>query len=165
MRVAPTILLTMVLLVLIACGGGAAPEDPSQETATTGPTAAADLETGQTALGIGREVEGVEITIDQCVWSQPDGGGDQEINVTFSLNNDSGEQLFTTYRLQNSSGTIYKKAGVGGDLTVNDGESGSRTLTTDKFPAGSEDIDLIVSIERFQDRTHETVPVGQCAGP
>jgi hypothetical protein len=48
---------------------------------------------------------------------------------------------------------------------VNDGESGARTLITDKFGVGSEDINLVVSIERFQDRTHETVPVGQCTGP
>ena len=165
MWVMPLTLLTISALFLMACAGSAAPASPTQDTSTTTPTTANELRTGQTAMGIERDLEGIDIRIDECAWSQPDGGGDPEINVTFTLNNSSGEQLFTTYRLQNSSGTIYKKAGVGGDLTVNNGEPGARTLTTDKFDVGSEDIDLVVSIERFQDRTHETVPVGQCTGP
>ena len=155
----------LVVISISACSNSASPTSQTPGTPVSTQDSADTLGAGQTAFGIGRELEGIDITIDECVWQQPSGGGDPEINVTFTLNNASGEQLFTTYRLQNSSGTIYKKAGVGGDLTVNDGESGARTLTTDKFDVGSEDLDLIVSIERFQDRTHETVPVGQCTGP
>ncbi len=153
-----------VIMLLAACGGVAA-TTPAEESPTPTPTSDNPTGAGQTAFGIGRELEGVDIAIDECAWTQPDGGGDPELNVTFTLDNASGELLFVTYRLQNSSGTIYKQAGAAGDLTVTDKESGSRTMSTDKFDVGSTDIDLIVSIERFQDRTHETIPLGECSGP
>ena len=165
MQVGTWALVALAVMLLMACGGAAAPAPQPLETLEPTTTSEVTLKTGHTAMGIGRELEGVEITIDQCAWTKPEGGGDPEISVSFMLNNRSGEQIFTTYRLQNSSGTFYKKAGVGGDLTVNDGESGARTLTTDKFEVGSEDIDLIVSIERFQDRTHQTIPLGECTPP
>ena len=156
--------LVAVIMLLAACGGAAA-TTPAEEVPTPTPTSDNPTGAGQTAFGIGRELEGVDITIDECAWTQPDGGGDPELNVAFTLDNASGELLFVTYRLQNSSGTIYKQAGAAGDLTVTDKESGSRTMSTDKFDVGSTDIDLIVSIERFQDRTHETIPLGECSGP
>ena len=48
---------------------------------------------------------------------------------------------------------------------VADGRAVSRTQSTAKFPAGAEDLNLIVSIERFQDRTYETKPLDQCTQP
>ena len=84
MWVIPLTILTISALFLMACAGSAAPGLPKQDTSTTTPTTANELRTGQTAMGIERELEGIDIKIDECAWSQPDGGGDPEINVTFT---------------------------------------------------------------------------------
>ena len=118
---------------------------------------------GQTAFGIGRELEGVDIAVDECAWTQPDGGGDPELNVTFTLDNDSRRAAIHHLQAPEQFRDYYR-AGAAGDLTVNDKDSGTRTMSTDKFDVGSTDIDLIVSIERFQDRTHETISLEKCSG-
>ena len=78
------------------------------------------------------------------------------LNLTFSVVNNSKKQAWTTFRVMNSTGTMYRPGGTGSELTVNLGETGSKTIFTDKYDVGSDDLTLIVSARQLGE-THRVV--------
>ena len=163
-------------LLVVACGNSspAVPEDasntPSAGAVDGTPTLTPRSETG----GLGQVMrpstpgEVVAGIIDSCTWEPPESGGPVELNLSFTIVNNSKKSVWTTFRVQDSSGTMYRPGGTASEVTVNVGEMGSRTIHTDKFPVGAEDLQLIISARQLGERhrrVKETVPLGQCAQP
>ena len=106
----------------------------------------------------------LDITINSCAWEAAEAGGPVELNVSFTVLNNAQESLFATYLVRDSTnpGLFYKPSGFDSSLTVYTGETGERTLRTDKFPVGSETLQLVIAGQR---RTTENVPLNQCVQP
>ena len=94
----------------------------------------------------GTVVQGI---IDSCTWKASAAGGPVEVNLSFTVVNNSKQAVWTTFRIQDSSGTMYRPAGRASEISVEVGESESRTIHTGKFPEGAEDLDLIISARQL----------------
>ena len=161
-------------VLFVACGGSA----PAASDATTGPEAPVSTEVGAVARsetgGLGQVMEKaksgeiVSVVIDQCSWGPPEGGGTDGLNLTFSVINNSKKIAWTTFRVMNSSGAMYRPGGTGSELTVQIGETGSKSIHTDKFDLGAGDLKLIVSSRQLGERhrvVKEEVPLDNCTQP
>jgi len=84
------------------------------------------------------------------------------LNLTFTIVNNAVESLFATYRVQNSKGSLFRPKGSGSSITIYTQKSDSRTLHTDKFPSGSEDLELVIAGQR---RTTDIIPLESCTTP
>ena len=132
-------------LFVVGCGSSSlsAPKDAS-DSGSPGAVDATPTPRSETG-GIGQILresppkEVVEGIIDSCTWEPGAVGGPVELNLRESR---------TTFRLQNSSGTMYRPGGRASEISVNVGGRESRTIHTAKFPLGAEDVDLIVSCMR-----------------
>jgi hypothetical protein len=164
MRALMSVVASTALMFAAACGGSAS------GTAAT-PTADADATPGVRAgaglSGFGggeRAPLGMVITIDSCTWEPREAGGPVQLNVAFSVLNLESVQRYARYRVQNSTGTIFRDTGSRSDssITVKGGDTVSRTFHTTKFPVGSQDLSLV-----FTDagRKSLTVPLDQCTQP
>ena len=162
MRALMSVVASTALMFAAACGGSAS------GTAAT-PTADADATPGVRAgaglSGFGggeRAPLGMVITIDSCTWEPEEAGGAVQFSVAFTLLNEGSAQRFIRFRVQNTSGTLYRPKGADLGLTLNPGETGSRTLKTTNFPVGSQDLSLV-----FSDfgRQSQTVPLDHCTQP
>ena len=164
----------VMAMLLVACGGSA----PAASDATMGPEALASTEVGAMARsetgGLGQIMEKaqsgeiVSVVIDDCSWGPPEGGGTDGLNLTFSVINNSKKIAWTTFRVMNGSGTMYRPGGTGSELTVQIGETGSRTIHTDKFDLGAGDLKLIVSSRQLGEQhrvVKEEVPLDNCTQP
>ena len=80
------------------------------------------------------------------------------LNLTFTIVNNAVESLFATYRVQNSKGSLFRPKGI----TIYTKKSDRRTLHTDKFPVGSEDLVLVIAGQR---RTTDIIPLESCTTP
>ena len=68
----------------------------------------------------------------------------------------------------NSSGAMYRPGGTGSELTVQIGETDSKSIHTDKFDLGAGDLKLIVSSRQLGERhrvVKEEVPLDNCTQP
>ena len=161
-------------MLLVACGGSA----PAASDATKGSEASASTEVGAMARsetgGLGQIMEKaqsgeiVSVVIDDCSWGPPKGGGADGLNLTFSVINNSKKIAWTTFRVMNASGTMYRPGGTGSELTVQIGETSSKTIHTDKFDLGAGDLKLIVSSRQLGERhrvVKEEVPLDNCIQP
>ena len=162
MRAMTILLVSAAIIFAAACGGSA----PSVGTTPTGEgEATPGLRAGAGLSGFGGGVRapiGVAITIDSCIWEPEEAGGPVQLTVAFTLLNEGSGQRFIRFRVQNTTGTIYRQKGANLGLTIKPGETGSRTLHTTNFPVGSQDLSLV-----FSDfgRQSETVPLDQCTQP
>ena len=167
----------LVVLLAAACGGTAPAAAPAAEAtqppaaeAASGGSPEARSETG----GVGQVLEKakagevVSAVIDSCTWEPAEAGGPVGLNLTFSVVNNSKKQAWTTFRIMNSTGTMYRPGGTGSELTVDVGETGSKAIFTDKYDVGSDDLTLIVSARQLGE-THrvvkEEVPLDNCTQP
>ena len=167
----------LVVLLAAACGGTAPAAEPVAEATQAPATEAASgggTEARSETGGLGQMLEKaktgevVEAVIDSCTWGPEEAGGPVGLNMTFSVVNNSKKQAWTTFRVMNSTGTMYRPGGTGSELTVNIGEKGSKTIFTDKYDVGSDDLTLIVSARQLGE-THrvvkEEIPLDNCTGP
>ena len=163
--------MTCAIAFVLACGAGDAQLNPGGDAAdavtTTAPQTAGSTPgvregAGQTTLGRGRAPSGLDITITGCAWEPGEAGASGELSVTFSVRNEENVLRFASFRVQNSSGTIYRPSGTASSISVSARGTAERSLHTDKFPAGSEDLVLVVSDAR---RDSESFPLGQCTTP
>ena len=138
-------------------GGGATPDAPRLKITPGTPRARAG-ETGQRV----RPPSELEVTIDSCTWEPAEAGGPVELNLRFTVQNNAHESLFATYRVQNSTGTIFRPKGFDSSMTVYTGKSDGRTLHTGKFEVGAGDLELVIAGQR---RTTHIVPIDQCTQP
>ena len=160
--------MTCAIAFVLACGAGDPQPNPGGDGAgsvpaatpnTAGSTPGVREGAGQTALGRGRSPSGLDITITACAWEVWASG---ELSVTFSVRNEENVQRFASFRVQNSSGIIYRPPATASSIFVSARGKVERSLRTDKFPGGSEDLVLIVSDAR---RTSESFPLDQCTNP
>ena len=157
-----TMLLASAAIIFgVACGDsepgvGASPTAEGNATPGLRPGA------GMSGFGRERKPSGLVITIDSCTWKPAEADGPIQLNVVFTVLNEESVLRFANYRVQNTTGTIYRPTGVDSDITVNAGETDSRTLQTAKFAVGAQDLSLV-----FSDfgRPSQTVPLDQCARP
>ena len=165
------ILLTAAMAVLVmACGGSASPEGESASgsAANAGNAPQLQITPGQPRADAGETGERVrppselDITIDNCTWEPVEAGGPVELNLTFSITNNAPESLFATYRVQDGKGNIFRPKGFDSSITIYTKESDSRTLNTDKFEAGSTDLELVIAGQR---RTTDIIPLENCTQP
>ena len=143
--------LAVATLFVVACGSSS-PAAPADSGDTVAPAASDPKPTARSETGgVGQLLERAETgevlaaIIDSCTWEPVETGGPVELNLSFSVVNNSKKSVWSTFRVQNSSGKMYRPGGTASELTVNIGETGSRTIHTDKFPVGSEDLRLIIS--------------------
>ena len=168
---------TVAAMLLVACGGSA-PAASEAPDAATGPEAPASTEVSAMARsetgGLGQIMEKaqsgeiVSVVIDDCSWGLPEGGGTDGLNLTFSVINNSKKIAWTTFRVMNGSGAMYRPGGTGSELTVQIGETGSETIHTDKFDLGAGDLKLIVSSRQLGEQhrvVKEEVPLDNCTQP
>ena len=166
--------LAVATLFLVSCGNSspAAPSDTRGAVAPAAPDVkpTARSETG----GVGQLLEPAEagevvaVIIDSCTWEPVEAGGPVELNLSFSVVNNSKKSIWSTFRVQNSSGKMYRPGGTASELTVNIGETGSRTIHTGKFPVGSEDLRLIISGRQLGEVhrvVKEEVALDKCTQP
>ena len=171
------VLVILAALLVTACGGSA-PAEPSGSDATAAPESQAssqgNVEARSETGGVGQVLEKakageiVSVVIESCSWGPPEGGGANGLNLTFSVINNSKKIAWTTFRVMNSSGTMYRPGGTGSELTVQVGETGNKTLQTDKFEVGADDLNLIVSSRQLGEQhrvVKEEVPLNNCTGP
>ena len=163
--------LACAIAFALACGAGDAQPNPGGNGAgavpTVGPQARASTPgvregAGQTALGRGRSPSGLDITITACAWEPGEAGGSSDLSVTFSVRNEENVLRFASFRIQNSSGITFRPPGTASSISVSARGTAERSLRTDKFPARSEDLVLVVSDAR---RTSESIPLDQCTKP
>ncbi len=158
-------------LFVVGCGSSSlsAPKDAS-DSGSPGAVDATPTPRSETG-GIGQILresppkEVVEGIIDSCTWEPGAVGGPVELNLSFTVVNNSKQEVWTTFRLQNSSGTMYRPGGRASEISVNVGGRESRTIHTAKFPLGAEDVDLIVSARQLgksQRVIKEVIPLDQC---
>ena len=170
MRGMALFLIVVASAFLGACGGAAA-EPGSQNSAgvgaateaprlqiTPGTPRARAGETGQRV----RPPSELVVTIDSCTWESVEPGGPVELNLSFNVKNNAHESLYATYRVQNSTGTLFRPKGFESSMTVYTGESDGRTLHTGKFEVGADDLELVIAGQR---RTTDVVPLNQCSQP
>ena len=162
--------LAATAVVGAACGGAAAqpsaqdsavasaPREQQSVKITPGSPRADAGETGQRL----RPPSELDVTIDSCTWEPVEAGGPVELNLTFTIENNAAESLFATYRVQNSKGTLFRPKGFDSSITIYTKKSDGRTLHTDKFPAGSEDLELVIAGQR---RTTDITPLDSCTTP
>ena len=103
--------------------------------------------------------------IDSCTWEATAAGGPVELNVSFTVANKSKQDVWTTFRIQDSSGTMYRPAGRASEISVDVGAKESRSIHTGKFEVGAQDVDLIISARQLgqtQRVIKEIVPLDQC---
>lgn len=170
-----TILLASTALIFAAACGSSAPgaaATPTQDVnATPGVQQGGNLPKAReqvyqfTTGRVGdRAAFGRVVTIDSCTWEPREAGGPVQLNVAFSVLNLESVQRYARYRVQNSTGTIFRDTGSRSDssITVKGGDTVSRTFHTTKFPVGSQDLSLV-----FTDagRKSLTVPLDQCTQP
>ena len=154
---------------LTACGG--ASSDTKQEEGAAAPVAggvqitpaaprASGGETGQRV----RPPSELDITIDSCTWEPEEPGGPIGLKVSFTVVNNAPENLFATFliRDQINPGLFYKPPGSKSALPVETKQTDSRSLFTDKFPVGSETLNLVIAGQR---RTTENIPLENCTQP
>ena len=103
------------------------------------------------------------ISIDSCVWETEEADGWEALNIAFTVFNESGNQLFANYQVQKSGGKLYEFGQSASGIALVDGDTTSHTLQTTEFPAGTRDIELIISIDGFQDRANYTISLDRCA--
>ena len=162
-----------IFAVFVAACGGAASGPNEQESAGAGTSgvaggvqitpAAPRITAGETGQRV-RPPSELDITIDSCTWAPSEPGGPVELNVSFTVVNDAPESLFATFliRDQINPGLFYKPPGSKSALTVYTKETDSRTFHTDKFPVGSETLNLVIAGQR---RTTENIPLDNCTQP
>ena len=158
-----TMLLASTALIVAAACGGSAPGDAATPTVDPNTTPGVRAGAGLSGFGGGERAPiGVVITIDSCPWEPEESGGPVQLTVAFTLLNEGSGQRFIRFRVQNTTGTIYRQKGANLGVTINPGETGSRTLHTTNFPVGSQDLSLV-----FSDfgRQSETVLLDQCTQP
>ena len=160
-----TFLLPLAAILMVACGSSA-PAVPADTSNSVAPVTAA----GRSLKALAGKI--LETTVDSCTWESSEAGGQVELNVSFSVVNKSEEPIMTTFRVQNSSGTIYRRGGTASDIFVNPGETGNGTIQTGKFPVDAKDLSLIISkrgrpaAKGIPDRIfNEVVPLDQCTQP
>jgi hypothetical protein len=103
------------------------------------------------------------ISLDSCAWETEEADGWEALNIAFTVFNESGNQLFATYQVQKSGGKVYEFGQSASGIALVDGDTTSHTLQTTEFPAGTRDIELIISIDGFQDRANYTISLDRCA--
>ena len=155
---------TSCIAAALGCGGSAAPDTSAREASaaatqlpSVGATAGVREGAGQTARGRGRAASGLEVVIDSCGWEEGD-----DLQLQFTIENTEDVLRFGNFRLQSSTGTIYRPPGVKSDISVPPGETRQYRANTDKFPRGSVDLSLVVSDAR---RESHTESLGTCAHP
>lgn len=156
------LLASTALLFAAACGGSAA---GTAATPTLDANVTPGVRAGAGLSGFGgaeRAPLGMMITIDSCIWEPEEEGGPIQLNLAFTLLNEGSVQRFIRFRVQDTSGTIDRGKGANLGITVNPGETGSRTFRTAKFPVGAQDLTLILS---DFGRQSQTVPLDQCTQP
>ena len=172
MRSVSALLLIILSAALVGACGGTAPSDEDNGSSgeagsreapklliTPGSPRARAGETGQRV----RPPSELEITIDSCTWQAVETGGPVVLNVTFSIQNNAPESLYATYRVQNQARTtFFRPKGFEQSITIYTKESDSRTLNTDKFEVGSDDLELVIAGQR---RTTDIVPLDNCTQP
>lgn len=167
------LLLRLAVAATFAVGCGSSSPSVPGDAGSSGSPGAVDptptlrSETG----GIGQILhdaapkEVVEGIIDSCTWEPSAAGGPVELNLSFTVVNNSKQAVWTTFRMQNSSGTMYRPAGRASEISVDVGGRESRTIHTGKFPVGAEDVELIISarqLGKVQRVLKEVVPLDQC---
>ena len=173
--------MTMLLLQLavaasIGVGCGSSSLSAPEDAGNSGSPGAVDVtptprsETG----GIGQILrpappgEVVEGIIDSCTWEPSAVGGPVELNLSFTVINNSKQGVWTTFRMENSDGIMYRPGGRASEISVDVGGTESRTIHTAKFPIGAEDLDLIISARQLgksQRVVKEIIPLDQCIRP
>ena len=159
-----TLLLTVATVCLsaaLACGGNAvpvddegAPQTPVAASATVDASAGIGDEAGQPTRGRGRAESGLEVVILTCGWVDGD-----DLRLEFSIENTEDELRFGNFRLQNTTGSIYRPPGVKSDISIPTAETREYSVNTDTFPRGPGDVSLVVSDGR---RESHTVPLEKC---
>lgn len=166
-----------LLLVLIglaavsfgACGGAASETNQTDGAAVPVPggvqitPAKPRISGGETGQRV-RPDSQLDITIDSCLWEPVEPGGPVGIKVSFTVTNNAPENLFATFliRDQIDPGLFYKPPGSGSALLVETKKTDSRTFFTDKFPVGSETLNLVIAGQR---RTTDNIALGNCIKP
>ena len=162
-----------ILAVSLAACGGTASGPNEQESAvaeSSGGAGAVQITPAKPRITAGetgqrvRPPSELDITIDSCTWEPSEPGGPMELNVSFTVVNNAPENLFATFliRDQIDPGLFYKPPGSKSALSVNTKETANRTFHTDKFPVGSETLNLVIAGQR---RTTENIPLENCTQP
>ena len=165
-------MLIILVAALVGACGGAAPSDGDNGASgeaetreapklliTPGSPRARAGETGQRV----RPPSELEITIDSCTWEPMAAGGPVELNLSFTIRNNAPESLYATYRVQDKARTtFFRPKGFDQSITIYTKESDSRTLNTDKFEVGADDLELVIAGQR---RTTDIVPLDNCTQP
>ena len=164
------LLVTLIMTLAGACSSSSASQDEQSDGTAGGTVSAPQLgitpgtprsragETGQRV----RPPSELVVTIDNCTWEPVEAGGPVELNLTFTIQNNAPESLFSTYRVQNSTGSIFRPKGFDSSITIYTKESDGRTLHTDKFEVGATDLELVIAGQR---RTTDKIPLDNCTGP
>ena len=105
------------------------------------------------------------IPIDGCAWETEEADGWEALNIAFSVFNGSGDQLFANYQVQKSGNGLAELGELASATALADGQTASLTIQTTEFHAGTKDLELMVSIDGFQDRAHYTIPLDRCSDP
>ena len=158
-----TLLLSSTAVIFAAACGGSAPGAAATPVVDADTTPGVRPGAGLSGFGGAERAHiGVVIKIDSCTWEPEEAGEPVQLNVAFTVLNEGSDQRFIRFRVQNTSGTIYRPKGANLGLTISSGETGSRTLHTTNFPVGSQDLSLV-----FSDfgRQSLTVPLDQCTQP
>ncbi len=172
MRSVSALLLIILVVALVGACGGTAPSDEDKGASgeaesreapklliTPGSPRARAGETGQRV----RPPSELEVTIDSCTWQPVESGGPVVLNLTFSIHNNAPESLYATYRVQNQARTtFFRPKAFEQSITIYTKESDSRTLDTDKFEVGADDLELVIAGQR---RTTDIVPLDNCTQP
>ena len=102
-----------------------------------------------------------DITIENCTWEPMETGGPIELNLTFSITNNTSKSLSTRYWIQDSKGNIFSPKSVGEHA-----DQHRRTLNTNKFKAGATDLKLELELMMVNgERTTEVIPLENCTQP
>ena len=164
----PIALMSVLAVLIMACGGSSSAETESTGSAGAGSAPQLQLtpatpraDAGETGERV-RPPSELDITIDNCTWEPVEAGGPVELNLTFSITNNAPESLFATYRVQDSKGNIFRPKGFESSITIYTKESDGRTLNTDKFEVGATDLELVIAGQR---RTTDIIPLENCTGP
>ncbi len=112
-----------------------------------------------------RRQASMPLIIDGCAWETEEADGWEALNIAFSVFNESGDQLFANYQVQKSGNGLAELGELASATALADGQTASLTIQTTEFHAGTKDLELMVSIDGFQDRAHYTIPLDRCSDP
>lgn len=166
MWVLTTLLASTVLIITAACGSSAPGTATTTLTVDVNATPGAPATSAFTASGKLRLPFEMVVTIDSCTWKPEEAGGPVGLNLAFTVfydpNSPGRPEVFTSFRVQNTTGSIYKPRESQSTATLSKGETVSRNFHTAKFPVESQDLALVISPDG---RLHGTFPLDQCTEP